>query len=697
MITYTDFLETKNTPFANGLEETVAYLGWLDLFLSAQHKILQNKAEPDWKQIQKELKAGAQILYERQLLSQGRPFDALNGISITQTAAQFQLQGYPFFCLLLAIAPAFDEKYIPMYQALRQDGAAHGNPTFALAESLYELIADEAELLAARRSMNTIAACPLFCVQENESSELLDHFSASRQLTALLKGDFIFEGFLRQFCNEITDAAELPPVLIGKEQYTLLRSLLETPAAENEHQLIHISGAKGAGKKFLTAHAAAQSVLFVNMETFLHQEPKEAMEAFREILVRTVCTNSLLVLSEASVEQEQLDLLKTILSLCFTIQDRVVLTTETTENMHILAGSYAYFHIALPPCKPSERRLLWEYYLYGCPIAEDVSLEAYAGTYSFTPGTIRRCIEQAALIAQSEALSCLTNQTLREAIRHFNSSRLAELAVRIEPHFNWEDIEIAPEQLSVMRLVCARAALRGKVDEEWGFSEKVAYGKGMSILLYGPPGTGKTMAAQIMAKEIGMDLYRVDLSQMVDKYIGETEKNIGKIFDCAKEGSFILFFDEADSMFSKRTEVQNSNDKHANTETAYLLQKIEEYDGITFLATNRYNNFDSAFLRRITYSVKLDKPDAKTRLRLFESILPASARVDEPLDFRFFAEQFELTGSNIKAILYNAAFMAAAENRGICNEHIARAVKYELEKLGKMVLAAEMGMYGIYL
>ena len=329
--------------------------------------------------------------------------------------------------------------------------------------------------------------------------------------------------------------------------------------------------------------------------------------------------------------------------------------------------------------------------------AEDVSLETYAGTYSFTPGTIRRCAEQAALIAQSENLSCLTNRTLREAIRHFNSSRLAELAVRIEPHFDWEDIEIAPEQLAVMRLVCARAALRGKVDEEWGFSEKVAYGKGMSILLYGPPGTGKTMAAQIMAKEIGMDLYRVDLSQMVDKYIGETEKNIGRIFDCAREGNFILFFDEADSMFSKRTDIQNSNDKHANTETAYLLQKIEEYDGITFLATNRYNNFDSAFLRRITYSVKLDRPDAETRIRLFESILPASARVDEPLDFRFFAEQFELTGSNIKAILYNAAFMAAAENRGICNEHIARAVKYELEKLGKMVLAAEMGIYGIYL
>lgn len=131
-----------------------------------------------------------------------------------------------------------------------------------------------------------------------------------------------------------------------------------------------------------------------------------------------------------------------------------------------------------------------------------------------------------------------------------------------------------------------------------------------------------------------------------------------------------------------------------------LLSQGKPFDaqyGITFLATNRYNNFDNAFLRRITYSVKLDKPNAETRMRLFQSILPASARVDELLDFRFFAEQFELTGSNIKAILYNAAFMAAAENRGICNEHIARAVKYELEKLGKMVLAAEMGIYGIYL
>ncbi|MBR2382596.1 MAG: hypothetical protein IKA89_02495, partial [Anaerotignum sp.] len=369
MIRHTDFIETTPIPFADGLEETIAYLGWLDLFLAAQKQFLQNETKTELRYIQKELKAGAQILYERQQLSQGKPFDAQHGISITQAAAQFHLQGYAFFCLLLAVAPAFDERYISIYQALRQDNASHGNPTFALAESLYELIADETEQLAARRSINTITSCPLFCVQENESSELLDHFSASRQLTALLKGDFVFEGFLGQVCHEITDAsAELPPILIAKEQYTLLHSLLEIPPAENERQLIHISGAKGAGRKFLTAHAAVQPTLFVSMEAFLRQEPKDAVEAFREILVRAVCLNSLLVLTDASVKEEQTELLKTILSLCFTVQDRVVLTTETTENMHILAGSYAYFHVALPLCKPSERHVLWEYYLYGCPI-----------------------------------------------------------------------------------------------------------------------------------------------------------------------------------------------------------------------------------------------------------------------------------------------------------------------------------------
>ena len=201
------------------------------------------------------------------------------------------------------------------------------------------------------------------------------------------------------------------------------------------------------------------------------------------------------------------------------------------------------------------------------------------------------------------------------------------------------------------------------------------------------------MAAQVMAKEIGMALYRVDLSQLVDKYVGETEKNIGKIFDAASDGNVILFFDEADALFSRRTEVTSSNDKHANTEVAYLLQKIEQHDGVTLLATNRFSDFDSAFVRRITYAVKLDKPDADKRLMLFEKILPDKTPRDKDLDLKFFADSFELSGSEIKEVLYSAAFIAASEGGSLSNRHLSQAIKYQQEKAGKVLQGADFARY----
>ena len=196
-----------------------------------------------------------------------------------------------------------------------------------------------------------------------------------------------------------------------------------------------------------------------------------------------------------------------------------------------------------------------------------------------------------------------------------------------------------------------------------------------------------------MAKEIVMALYRVDLSQMVDKYVGETEKNIGKIFDAASDGNVILFFDEADALFSRSTEVSSSNDKHANTEVAYLLQKIEQHDGVTLLATNRFSDFDSAFVRRITYAVKMDKPDAEKRLQLFEKILPAKTPRDKDLDLKFFADSFELSGSEIKEVLYSAAFIAASEGENLSNKHLSKAIKYQQEKTGKVLQGAEFARY----
>ena len=199
------------------------------------------------------------------------------------------------------------------------------------------------------------------------------------------------------------------------------------------------------------------------------------------------------------------------------------------------------------------------------------------------------------------------------------------------------------------------------------------------------------MAVQVMANELGLDLYRIDLSQLSSKYIGETQKNISNLFNKAKNINAMLFFDEADSMFAKRSEVKDSNDRYANADTAFLLQKLEDYEGITILATNYVNNIDDAFKRRIKFMINFVFPTPEVRLKLWKQILPASARLDEDIDFEFYAERFELSGSNIKEILTNAAFLAASENGGICNRHIIEAIKLNFSKYGKILTDSDFG------
>lgn len=217
------------------------------------------------------------------------------------------------------------------------------------------------------------------------------------------------------------------------------------------------------------------------------------------------------------------------------------------------------------------------------------------------------------------------------------------------------------------------------------------------MLFAGPPGTGKTMAAQVVANDLGLEMYKVDLSQVVSKYIGETEKNLNEVFNEAKKSNVILFFDETDAILGKRTEVKDSHDKNANLETAYLLQKMEEYDGITVMTTNYKENIDSAFFRRISYVIHFAFPDAGARRQIWKGIFPAQTPLDEGVDFDYLARQFEFSGGSIKNIAVAAAFMAAAEDVPVDMGHIVRAVKYETGKQGRIMRREDYGEYGFLL
>jgi SpoVK/Ycf46/Vps4 family AAA+-type ATPase len=228
---------------------------------------------------------------------------------------------------------------------------------------------------------------------------------------------------------------------------------------------------------------------------------------------------------------------------------------------------------------------------------------------------------------------------------------------------------------------------------DWGFDRKLSTGKGLNVLFAGPSGTGKTMAAEIIASELGLDLYKIDLAAIVSKYIGETEKNLDRIFREGQTSNAILFFDEADALFGKRSEVRDSHDRYANIEMAYLLQKMDEYEGAVILATNLRKNMDEAFARRMHFAVEFPIPEEADRYRIWQNIFPREAPLATENDLSFLARQFKITGGNIKNIALSAAFLAAQDGRCITMENIIWATKREYQKMGKLCTENDFAHY----
>jgi len=225
--------------------------------------------------------------------------------------------------------------------------------------------------------------------------------------------------------------------------------------------------------------------------------------------------------------------------------------------------------------------------------------------------------------------------------------------------------------------------------DEWGFDRKLSLGKGVNVLFAGPSGTGKTMAAEILANELGLDLYTIDLSGVVSKYIGETEKNLDRVFTAADSANAILFFDEADALFGKRSEVRDSHDRYANIEISYLLQKMEHFEGIAILATNMRENLDDSFVRRLAFSVHFPLPDETDRRRIWQSIWPPELPLDAGLSFDDLARRFKVSGGSVKNIAVAAAFLAAADGGRVRTPHLLHAARREYQNLGKVLPETE--------
>jgi hypothetical protein len=334
----------------------------------------------------------------------------------------------------------------------------------------------------------------------------------------------------------------------------------------------------------------------------------------------------------------------------------------------------------------------WEEHL-PADAADRSALRVLAGKFRLNADQVADAAEAARGLAlrRNPAAAHVEVDDLYAAARSQSTPILNDLARKVPPHFSWDDLILPAEIKEQLREICAHMEYRAVVLDEWGLARRLSLGRGLTALFAGNSGTGKTMAAGVMSGALGLDLYKIDLSGVVSKYIGETEKNLAGIFREAETSNAILFFDEADALFGKRSDVKDAHDRYANIETAYLLQKMEEYAGIVILATNLKMNLDEAFLRRLSFVVDFPMPEEDDRLRIWKTTIPAEMPLAPDVDLEFLARQFRLAGGNIRNIVLAAAFLAASEGTGVAMSHFIRATRREYQKLGRMVTASDFG------
>jgi SpoVK/Ycf46/Vps4 family AAA+-type ATPase len=335
-----------------------------------------------------------------------------------------------------------------------------------------------------------------------------------------------------------------------------------------------------------------------------------------------------------------------------------------------------------------EQRTLWRQALGAVAADLNGHVETLVTQFSLDAAGIRSASAAVAGQALTGGSAGLDGR-LWDACRVQSRPRLDELAQRISSAAGWEDLVLPAAQLQTLRDVLRQVRQRAKVYEEWGFAAKSSRGLGISALFSGVSGTGKTLAAEVMANELHLDLYRIDLSQVVSKYIGETEKNLRRVFDAAEDGGAVLLFDEADALFGKRSEVKDSHDRYANIEVSYLLQRMEAYRGLAILTTNMKEALDLAFLRRIRFIVNFPFPDAVQRAEIWRRVFPA-ATPTEGLDATRLA-RLNVAGGNIRNIALNAAFLAADAGEPVRMAHLLRAAQIEYAKLEKPLTVGEIG------
>ncbi|MGD1703149.1 ATP-binding protein [Dapis sp. BLCC M229] len=696
--------ETQITPDINGL---------LPLIQKLDRRITQFISTLQ-KHRQAEQKYGITWVHKIEIVDDETPSQIPANSLIDWLQKTFELSPFDLDILTVTLAPEIDREYERIY-AYIQDETSHKKPTVDLVLNLY--CSNIVEKLSRRQHLTTNA--PLISHGllhlSSESTFLSQHLIINPQVVRLLLNQPGLDFRLTSYCQlrETNISADI--LYLNPDIQTKLQILVKEDWQKQQPLQLYFQGSDRSGKSN-TAQFLAKTLkiplLIADLAKLL--EDKSNFQENLQLIWREAWffqrllyleNFDILYLPENQIPYQSF--LKEI------EKNRGITILSGIENwLPTTTGVKGLITITFTIPESSQRREYWQNYLNKLEISiEKKELDILSDRFRLTPNQIADAVATAYNTTRWQQISetKIENNSnfkteksqpsfidLCSAARHQSGYDLINLARKIEPKYTWDDIVLQPKQLTQLENICKEAEYQNLVHNQWGFATKLSLGKGLNVLFSGIPGTGKTMAAEVIAHHLQLDLYKIDLSQIVSKYIGETEKNLNRIFTAATNSNAILLFDEADALFGKRTEIQDARDRYANIEVSYLLQKMEEYEGITILTTNLRSNMDEAFERRLRFIIEFSLPDTEHRLLIWQKIFPKKAPCSPELDIEFLAENFEITGANIRNIALTAAFLAADDkdnNRVIEMRHLIRAIRREYDKMGQILWDKNLGSY----
>ena len=622
-------------------------------------------------------------------------------LRLVALAQLFGLAAFDVDVVLVCLAPELDRRYERLYAYLHDD-VARRQPTVDL---VLDLLCPDVAAKVAARSRFTPAA-PLLrhrLVQLADGAGAPSHSLLGKVLqldprvARFVLDDDQVDDRLLSLASIVVPATTVDELVFPAGFKGQLERLVEGVPTGGDRLVLYLQGPYGVGKQAL-AEACCQAIgaeMLVVSGRQLAEHGRDEFAALAHLVDREARLQGAMLYVDdfdALLADGNEAQLATLLRLLEGHPGPTFLAGRTTWEPKDALRGVSFVRLEVPEPGYDERVDLWRAALAAADIAPGVDLEVLASKFRLTGGQIGDAAATARNLARARAVPPveITQDDLHAACRLQSNRKLAELALKVTPRHAWDDLVLPADQLEQLRELYHHVQYRAVVHDAWGFGQKLATGRGLNVLFAGPPGTGKTMAADVLAHALGLDLYTIDLSTVLSKYIGETEKNLARIFDEARSSNAVLFFDEADALFGKRTQVRDAHDRYANVEVSYLLQRLEEHEGLVVMATNLRKNMDDAFVRRLHATIEFPLPGLDDRRRIWAQIWPRPAPIDPALDLELLAREVEVSGGAIRNIAVAGAFLAAADGGVVTMEHLLHATQREYKKMGKVLTSGDL-------